>query len=354
MIDDFGWSPALGQAFAPYAARGFIPGRVAIQQRGSFHVITEHGELRAGLAGRLVHAVPEGGHPVVGDWVAVAARPTEGTATIQDVLPRRTLFTRQAAGGRHAQAIAANIDIALLVSSINDDLNPRRLERYLAAAWARGARPVLVLTKTDLCADPAAWIAAAEAIAFGVDVLAVSAVSGSGMAEFARLLRPGETCVLAGSSGVGKSTLVNALAGADIMATGGIREDDAKGRHTTTHRELIRLPGGALLLDTPGMRAFGLIDAQDGLGVAFDDIEALAGACRFRDCSHTTEPGCEIIAALEAGSLDAGRLKNFQKLQRELDRAARREDPIARAAVHRQRVVLARAQRAGKKHRGKG
>jgi len=350
LINLYGWSDRDGQAFAPSAAQGYVPGRVVVQQRGLYTLVTAHGELRAQLAGRFVHEALEGGHPVVGDWVAVAARPVEGAATIHAILPRRTIFVRKAADTvQTMQVVAANVDVAFLVASMNADFNLRRLERYLATAWQSGARPVVVLTKADLCDAPDDIVAAAESVAFGTPVLAVSAVTGAGMAELAVHLRPGETCVLVGSSGAGKSTLVNAFAGTERMATAGIREDDARGRHTTTHRELVRLPGGALILDTPGMRELGLIDAEEGLGAAFDDIEALAQVCRFSDCGHGSEPGCAVRGALETGQLDPDRWRSFQKLQRELAHQDRKEDRVARAAEKRRWIALNKAYRTGQK-----
>jgi len=286
--------------------------------------------------------------------VALAARPAEGAATIHAVLPRTTAFVRKAAFTvADEQVLAANVDIAFLVASMNADLNARRLERYLATAWQSGAQPVVVLTKADLADDPEADIAEAESVAFGAPVLAVSAVTGEGMDALAEHLRPRETAVLVGSSGVGKSTLVNALAGEALMATAAIREDDAHGRHTTTHRELIRLPSGALILDTPGMRELALWDAGDGLSATFEDVEALIADCRFNDCGHTNEPGCAVRAALESGALDAGRWKGFQKLQRELAHQVRKEDPVAREAHRQHWIKIHKAGRARMKARGK-
>jgi ribosome biogenesis GTPase len=349
LIDLYGWSDRLGQTFAPHAARGHAPGRVIVQQRGHYILATDEGELRATLSGRLAHEADDGGYPAVGDWVAIAPRPAEAAATIHAVLPRRTSFVRKAAGAETVQIVAANVDTAFLIASMNADFSTRRLERYLATAWQSGADPVVVLSKADLCADPQSVVLAAEAVAFGAPVLAVSAVTGEGLAALAAHLKPGETCVLVGSSGVGKSTLVNALAGDDRMATAAIREDDSRGRHTTTHRELVRLPGGALLLDTPGMRELGLIDADEGLGAAFEDIEVLARDCRFGDCGHTSEPGCAVRAALEAGVLDADRWKSFAKLRRELDHLERKDDALAHKAARRRAITLTKAQRAAKK-----
>jgi len=347
LIQSYGWSDALQHDFAPHAVRGLIPGRILVQQRGLYEVVTDLGELAAQVSGKLAHEAGPGDFPAVGDWVALAARPDEGAATIHALMPRRTAFVRKAAQSvADEQVVAANVDVALLVASMNADFNARRLERYLATAWQSGAEPVVVLTKADLADDPDAAIDEAESVAFGAPVLAVSAVTGEGLEALAAYLKPAETAVLVGSSGVGKSSLVNALAGENLMAIQAIREDDAKGRHTTTHRELIRLPSGALVLDTPGMRELGLIDADEGLSTAFEDIEALAEACRFSDCGHSNEPGCAVRGALESGALDHGRWKSFQKLQREMAHLERKENPAAREAHRRHWIGVHKAARA--------
>ena len=347
MIQSYGWSDQLQQAFEPHAARGLSPGRILVQQRGYYDVVTDLGELTAQISGKLGHEAGPAGYPAVGDWVALAPRPDEGTATIHAVLPRRTAFVRKAAHSvADEQVVAANVDVALLVASLNADFNARRLERYLAVAWQSGAEPVVVLTKADLADDPDAAVAEAVGVACGAPVLAVSVVTGEGLEALATHLKPAETAVLVGSSGVGKSSLVNALAGEALMATAAIREDDAKGRHTTSHRELIRLPSGALVLDTPGMRELGLIDADEGVSTAFEEIEEMAGACRFSDCGHTNEPGCAVREALEAGELDSGRWRSFQKLQRELAHAQRKEDPVARESYRRHWIGIHKAARA--------
>ncbi|CAM5533743.1 Small ribosomal subunit biogenesis GTPase RsgA [Mycolicibacterium aubagnense] len=355
MLETYGWSETLQNAFLPHAASGLVPGRVIVQQRGLYRLITPVGELNAGLAGRFAFTAGDMEHPVAGDWVAAAARPDEGTATIHHLLPRATCFRRKAAGtGETAQVIAANVDVALLVASLNADFNPRRLERYLAVTRESGATPVIVLTKADACEDPAGPIAAAEAVALGAEVIAMSSLTGQGLDAVRRLILPGRTAVLLGSSGAGKSTLLNALAGQALMATQAIREDDARGRHTTTHRELVLLPGGGLVLDTPGMRELGLWDTGAGLSATFADIEELASRCRFRDCSHGGEPGCAIEAALQDGSLAEDRWLGYGKLQRELAYLDRRDDPVAQGEERRKWVRLNKDYRSRKREKGRG
>lgn len=331
MIEAYGWSDALRRQFESCAAHGLVPGRVIVQQRGLYRIVTHDGELAATLAGRFALDAVDGDYPVAGDWVAAAARARDGSATIHHLLPRTSAFVRRASGpGGGRQTVAANVDLALLVSSLNADFSPRRIERYLATTYSSGASPAIVLTKADLCDDIDARVAAIEAIAFGVPVHAISAVSGSGMDNVRRLLAPAKTAVLLGSSGVGKSTLVNALAGRELMLTREIREDDARGRHTTTHRELVLLPSGALVLDTPGMRELGLWDSADGVSVTFADIEELARSCQFNDCAHDSEPGCAVRGAIEDGTLPPDRLASFLKLRRELAFLERKEDHRAR------------------------
>jgi ribosome biogenesis GTPase len=350
LIEQYGWSDTLRQAFEPHASAGHVPGRIVVQQRDAYLVVTSDGELTAKVSGRLRHEAREAGHPAVGDWVALAVNAAQRTATIHAILPRRTAFVRRAADSvQTLQVIAANIDVAFVVTSMNADLNPRRLERYLAAAWQSGARPVVVLTKSDLSEEPQAQAAEITALAAGCPVLVVSARKGVGLDVLMDHVLPGETCVLIGSSGVGKSTLVNALLGEDRMATQEIRAADARGRHTTSHRQLVLLPSGGLILDTPGIREVGLIDAEEGLAQAFDDIESLAETCRFRDCGHANEPGCAVRAALKDGTLDPDRWASFQKLGLELAAVERKEDRVAKETERRRQLTLQKAYRTTKK-----
>lgn len=328
MLTQYGWSPELQDLFQPHAAEGLSPGRIIVQQRGGYRLITETGEIEARATGTLLKQASDEERPTAGDWVAIEARPGETTALVRHVLPRRTAFIRRSVRGG-AQVVAANVDTAFLVASMNSDLKVRRLERYLATAYESGADPVIVLTKSDLTDDADALVAEVQAIAFGAPVLAVSSKTGAGLDAVAAHLLPGRTAVLLGSSGAGKSTLLNALAGQERMATREIRENDERGRHTTTHRELVLLPSGGLILDTPGMRELGLYDAEAGVAAAFGDVEALTGQCRFSDCTHTKEPGCAIRAAVDSGELPEERLRAYEKLQGELAYERRREDPQA-------------------------
>jgi ribosome biogenesis GTPase / thiamine phosphate phosphatase len=327
-----GWDDALAEEFEPHRRAGLIPGRVSIQHRGAYDVLTAEGELRCDVAGRLYdEAASPADLPAVGDWVAVAARPEEAAGTVQAVLARRTKFSRKTAWqASEEQVLAANVDVALIVTSLNEDMNLRRLERYLTLAWESGATPVLVLTKADLADDVPAVVAEVESVAFGAAVHAISSVTGEGLDELRAHLRPGVTAALLGSSGVGKSTLVNTLVGEELLETREIRED-GKGRHTTTRRELIQLPGGALVIDTPGMREVQLWIADDGLEEAFSDVTELFEHCRFSDCAHESEPGCAVKEAIANGTLAPERWESYLKLQRELAHLDRRLDKRAQA-----------------------
>jgi ribosome biogenesis GTPase len=313
-LAELGWTPSFAAAFEPYTTEGLIPARVAVRHHGPCELLTELGPLGGVPAGRL----GEDDLPAVGDWVAARLLPGERKALIEAVLPRRTAFTRKEAWRRAGQQVlAANVDTVFLTTAFGPDLNPRRLERYLATAWESGADPAIVVNKADLTADREAGLAAVEAIAFGVPVHAVSAVTGDGLQALERYLLLGRTVALLGSSGVGKSTLVNRLCGRPVLTTAAIRAD-GRGRHTTTHRELVPLPAGGLLLDTPGMRELQLWGDEDGLDRTFTDVATLAAECRFSDCAHDREPGCAVRAALADGSLARERFESYCKLQREL------------------------------------
>jgi ribosome biogenesis GTPase len=340
-LEALGWSPFFADGFEPYREEGVIPARVAIRHHGPCVLFSELGELGGVPAGRLDE--PE--LPAVGDWVAARPLPGERKALIEAVLPRRSAFTRKEAWRRTAQqVVAANVDTVFLVSDFGRDLNVRRLERYLAAAWESGAEPVIVVNKADLVADPAAALADVEAIAFGVPVHPVSAATGEGLEALATYLVRGRTVALLGSSGVGKSTLVNRVSGRTVLATAETRSD-GRGRHTTTHRELVPLPGGALLLDTPGMRELQLWGTDDGLERTFADVAALASACRFNDCAHESEPGCAVRAALDDGSLAADRWESYRKLQRELLWLEVRQNARLSADERKKRRAFARSLR---------
>ena len=335
-----GWTPFFDAQFQPYQASGLVPARVMEEQRNSFRIATTPDALhQAELTGKLRRDASLGSRirPCTGDWVA-AALPEHpgGLALIHHVLERRTCFSRQEAGTRTAeQVVAANVDTVFLVQSLNQNFNVRRIERYLALLWESGAEPVVVLSKADVCADPAPRVEEAERAARGVSVLTVSAVREGGVEPLRPYLATGRTVALVGSSGVGKSTLVNALMGEELMDVQGIRED-GRGRHTTTSRHLVALPSGGLLLDTPGMRTVLLWAGEEGIARTFDDVDAVAKRCRFRDCTHRSEPGCAVREALESGELDRDRMRSYEKLEREARHHAAKVDPKVRRELQRQ------------------
>ena len=341
-LQDLGWDDRWASQLEELNDEQLMPGRVAAQHRGAYVLWTEVGEVHAELTGRLRHDVEVGAAlPTVGDWVAARAH-ASGTTTIQTVLSRRTAFARKEnLTGSKAQVLAANVDTVFVLTGLGEDLSARRVERYLTMAWESGARPVVVLTKADL-GDFAGALGELQAVALGADVHAISNVTGDGVDEIHAYLAPATTAVLLGSSGVGKSSLLNRLAGREIMATKDVAADGT-GRHTTTHRELIRLPDGALVIDTPGLRELQLWTAGDGFEAAFEDVEALAADCRFTDCAHTHEPGCAVLAAVDEGTLALDRLRAWRKLQRELESIAARSDRRLRQARKRRWKQHARA-----------
>jgi len=329
-----GWDVRWAESFAPFAAEGHRHARVVAVHRETSIVRDIDGDRPATVSGSFrFAALAQTDYPTVGDWVALDANDV-----IAAILPRRSVFKRMASdasrrGNRldDEQIMASNIDVALLVAGLDNDFNLRRIERYLAVAWSSAITPVVVLNKSDLADDVDGRLVAVGAIAPGVAAVPVSARTGAGLDELRRHLQPGTTAAILGSSGVGKSTLVNALLGEDRQATAAVREGDSRGRHTTTHRELFELPGGALLVDTPGIRALEVLGADEGVDVAFDDVVDIAATCRFSDCRHDGEPGCAVRTALADGRLTEDRLASHRKLERELARAARETDPRARA-----------------------
>jgi len=329
-LEALGWDADWGSKFEQLEGDNLVPARVAAQHRGAYVVWSAAGEVRARAAGKLFYAHEVGAPlPAVGDWVALA-QPNGGAATISGILLRRSAFTRKETGrGSVEQVLAANVDAAFLLAGLDDDFSLRRLERYIATAWDSGAEPVVVLTKTDLCPDVGEAVLAVESVAIAIPVYPVSNLTGDGIDALAAHLQPGRTAVLLGSSGVGKSSLLNRLAGTELMRTSALA-DDGTGRHTTTHRELVRLAGGALIIDTPGLRELQFWEGD--LSAAFEDIEALALECRFRDCAHLREPGCAVLGAVDEGRLELGRLRSWRKFQRELESVAARTDKRLRIA----------------------
>lgn len=308
----------------------FVVGRILSQEKGLYRVITEFGEKLAEISGKFRYeAKCLSDYPAVGDFVMMDWNYAGGNAVIHHILPRKSCFTRKAAGQRREQVVAANVDTLFLCMALNNDFNLRRLERYLTIGWDSGAIPVVVLTKSDLCTDLESKVSEVESVAFGVDVLVTSSMDVDGEMQIRPYIAEGKTVAFLGSSGVGKSTLINRLLGEDRLETQALRNDD-KGRHTTTHRELILLPSGGMVIDTPGMRELGMWDSAEGVETTFADIEELANRCRFSDCTHTSEPGCAVLSALEDGSLDPSRWNSYLKIKTELEYAADSESYLER------------------------
>ncbi len=316
-----GWSAARDAQFAPYLAKGFIPARIAVEDKHFYRVWTVAAEITAQVTGKFIHETrrDHAKLPKVGDWVAIKLLPNEEKAAIQAVLPRTTQITRKTSGrNTSAQILATNIETVFLVTATDPTFNAARLERMLVMGHESGARPVVILNKIDLCADLEAKLAEATAAAGDALVLAVCALTGRGLKKLAALIKPGDTVAFIGTSGVGKSSLINQLYGEDLMPTIEVREQDSKGRHTTSWREMIFLPKGGVVIDTPGMREFHLWGASEGSKETFPEIEALAAGCHFRDCTHTQEKECAVRAAVAAGKISAARYGSFLKIQREI------------------------------------
>lgn len=354
-LNELGWNDRLERDFADSELQGLAAARVVREDRGSYVVYaaiasaveagrnaTSPGNLpcraaRAIVRGALRHrAASRSDFPAVGDWVAVRRNPGDGPgspAVIHGILPRGSAIIRKSPGtGSDEQLVAANVDTLLICCGLDGDFNPRRIERYLTLSYGSGTSPVVVLTKADICPDADERVAEIESIAIGAPVIRVGWTDESGVEAVRRLIPPGTTAALVGSSGVGKSTLINRLLRREAMATGAVRSSDQRGRHTTTHRQLLLLPGGGVMIDTPGLRELQLwADAAD-LGSSFADIDEFAANCRFRDCTHNGEPGCGVRAALDRGDLDADRYESFRKLEREIRFQERKSDKAAAAA----------------------
>ena len=344
----YGWDDRWQEAFAPHAARGLSPARVTLEHTHIYTVASERGESLAHVSGRFRHIAQERhDFPAVGDWVACRFDESAGRALIHAVLPRRSRFSRKMAGlTTDEQVVAANIDTIFIVTDCVGDYNLRRIERYLVLTWESGASPVILLNKADQAADAEQKRDEARALAHGVPVHLTSAKTGVGFEQLTVHLQPGHTVALLGSSGVGKSSIINRLIGREVLRTAEVRESDSRGRHTTRKRELLLLAEGAMVIDTPGMRELQLWDVGEGVGETFEDVQALAVSCRFRDCGHASEPGCAVRAAVDRGEFPAGRLESYLKLQAERRHIEDKQEEKRRAKIIGRAV--SRMQRDGK------
>ena len=327
-LDGLGWNSFFAQNFESHYREGYTVGRVALEHKNTYILYTEQGELWAEVTGKMQYqASGRQDFPAVGDWVVIRVLGAENRAIIHAVLPRKSKFSRKTAGTKtEEQLIATNIDTVFLISGLDGDFNLRRIERYLILVWESGANPIIILNKADLCDDVEERRNAVETIALGVPIVVLSALNNQGLDALNAYLGKGQTVALLGSSGVGKSTLTNQLAGRNVQAVQDVRQGDDRGRHTTTHRELIVLPSGGLLMDTPGMREVQIWAGDESFQETFADIQTLQMQCRFHNCQHDTEPGCAVRQALEDGTLDYERFLSHQKLQKELNYFARKQD----------------------------
>jgi ribosome biogenesis GTPase len=360
-LPNLGWNEFFEIHFEKFKNNGLIPARVAQEHRHNFLLYFERGELIGSVSGKFrFQAQSKGEFPAVGDWVAALIREGERKAVIRAVLPRRSKFSRKAVlsggmpdtGGKtEEQILAANVDYIFLISGLDGEFNLRRIERYLSISWESGATPVMILNKADVCTDVKSHLQHARSISMGADIHTISAAKSEGLDVFAKYLTSGKTGAFLGSSGVGKSTIINVLLGEERLQVGAVREFDKKGRHTTSVRELIILPAGGMVIDTPGMRELSMWDQEEGITKTFDDVEQIALECRFRDCKHQDEPGCAVKLAIEEGRLDAKRLVSYLKLKKELALLSLRKDQRARLDVKKRWKEISIAARKMKKNK---